>query len=100
MTIAVCSQCHHPFDQDEPWKRICLNCWIENKRREEDDPRKQQRRHEGGFRSHRQEHTPPLAMPAIDKDMLRRLIQLCHPDKHGNSQAATEATTWLLKQRH
>jgi hypothetical protein len=31
--------------------------------------------------------------------MLRRLIQLCHPDKHGGSAIATEATSWLLKQR-
>jgi hypothetical protein len=27
------------------------------------------------------------------------LIQLCHPDKHRNSEAATVATQWLLNQR-
>jgi chromosome segregation ATPase len=36
---------------------------------------------------------------AIPADMLGRLIRLAHPDKHGNSTAATEATQWLLKQR-
>lgn len=36
---------------------------------------------------------------AIPQDMLGRLIRLAHPDKHGNSTAATEATQWLLKQR-
>lgn len=31
--------------------------------------------------------------------MLKRLIYLCHPDKHNNSTAAKLATEWLLKQR-
>lgn len=35
----------------------------------------------------------------IPADMLKRLIHLCHPDKHSNSQAATTATEWLLQQR-
>lgn len=35
----------------------------------------------------------------IPPDMLRRLIQLVHPDKHGGSEAATKATQWLLEQR-
>lgn len=25
----------------------------------------------------------------------RRMVQLCHPDRHGNSEAANEATRWL-----
>lgn len=41
--------------------------------------------------------TTPAA--EIPKDQLRRLIQLCHPDKHNGSQAAQTATEWLLKQR-
>lgn len=39
------------------------------------------------------------AMGAIPQDMHRRLIQLCHPDKHGGSAAANEATRWLLEAR-
>jgi hypothetical protein len=39
------------------------------------------------------------AMGAIPKDMHRRMIQLCHPDKHGGSTAATEVTRWLLEVR-
>ena len=30
---------------------------------------------------------------------LRRLVQLAHPDKHGGSVAAAEATRWLLENR-
>lgn len=32
---------------------------------------------------------------SIPKDVWRRLLQLCHPDKHSNSEAATAATQWL-----
>ena len=30
---------------------------------------------------------------------LPRLLQLCHPDRHGGSKAANLATSWLLKAR-
>jgi hypothetical protein len=36
---------------------------------------------------------------AIAPDMLSRLIRLAHPDKHGNSPASNEVTSWLLAQR-
>ena len=35
----------------------------------------------------------------IPSEMLSRLIRLCHPDRHGNSEASNEATAWLLTQR-
>lgn len=37
--------------------------------------------------------------PDIPPDMRRRLIQLCHPDRHGNSEASQTATRWLLEGR-
>ena len=36
---------------------------------------------------------------ALNPTMVKRLIGLCHPDKHNNSRAATEVTQWLLAQR-
>ena len=33
------------------------------------------------------------------QEQLRRLMQLVHPDKHGNSESATLATQWLLNVR-
>lgn len=36
---------------------------------------------------------------AIEPAMIKRLIQLCHPDKHGGSTASQTATAWLLEQR-
>lgn len=44
----------------------------------------------------------PQRAPAkarIPKDCWRRLVQLAHPDKHAGSDAATEATRWLLENR-
>jgi hypothetical protein len=35
----------------------------------------------------------------IPDEILARLVRLCHPDRHGGSAAANEATAWLLKQR-
>lgn len=32
----------------------------------------------------------------LTEHQLRRLIQLCHPDKHGGSPASVAATQWLL----
>ena len=32
-------------------------------------------------------------------EIWRRLVQLTHPDKHGGSAAAVEATRWLLENR-
>ena len=36
---------------------------------------------------------------SIPTEMWRRLVQLCHPDRHNNSDAATLATQWLNKIR-
>jgi hypothetical protein len=40
---------------------------------------------------HRPEGIPP--------DILRSLIGLAHPDRHGNSETANRVTAWLLQQR-
>ena len=36
---------------------------------------------------------------AVPPEQWRRLVQLAHPDKHGDSAAAVEATRWLLENR-
>lgn len=41
----------------------------------------------------------PAPAPMIPPDLYRKLLMLCHPDKHGNSETATEVTRWLLKMR-
>ncbi len=36
---------------------------------------------------------------SIPTDRLKRLILLCHPDKHDNSKVAEETTKWLMTQK-
>lgn len=33
----------------------------------------------------------------IPSDLYRKLLMLCHPDKHGNSETSTEVTRWLIQ---
>jgi hypothetical protein len=41
----------------------------------------------------------PIVHSGIPENMFRKLLMLCHPDKHNNSPLATEVTQWLLEQR-
>jgi hypothetical protein len=36
----------------------------------------------------------------IEPEMIRRLLQLCHPDKHNGSESSIKATQWLLSKRN
>lgn len=81
MSYATCPACRRSFVQDEPWKLLCLRCYMTQKSRER-----------------RPEPAAPTG-PVIGPDMLRLLLQLCHPDRHGNSAASTRATQFLLALR-
>lgn len=80
--LVACPTCGEKFFQDEPWKRTCLPCWKSRK-----------------FAETAEAWRPPPPAPVIPGDMLARLIRLCHPDRHGGSEAANVATCWLLEQR-
>lgn len=77
---AHCIDCGAPFarDVDETWKVRCIACYVRLKR------------------------ARTTAADDCDEFVrnLRLLIQLCHPDKHGGSEAATRATRWLLSVRN
>ena len=83
--VMLCPCCQaRTFHQDAPWKLLCVACYLE--------------RNPGKRRT--PEPVPVAAAGAgIDPAMLRRLIQLCHPDKHHGSEAATVATRYLLALR-
>lgn len=98
MSISTCPECGDRFEKDAPWKKTCMPCWKESKRAEHDELLE--------LREEVAEHRRLLSQilaerkaAAISPDMLARLIRLCHPDKHGNSEAANTATQWLLAQR-
>ena len=71
----MCPTCKtRTFMQDQPWKLVCVSCYMERKGK-----------------------AAPIAKPEpIELEMLRRLVQLCHPDKHANSEASNTATRYLL----
>ena len=131
--IIPCPKCGTKFEQDRPWKKVCLDCYFAEKERRESrnfDQLKEQvsywkakaggegdpeevnrlRRKIDGLQSEitrlqlalmaaKNQAPPPRYNGSIPQEMLRRLIQLAHPDRHGGSEASTKATRWLLEQR-
>ena len=96
MPQVTCQQCSHSFwrNEDEAWKRICLSCWKKNKQKQA----QQQQAGPDPFAGIGLRPSPPKTL-VIEPEMMRRLLHLCHPDKHNNSEAAQKATQWLLKIR-
>jgi hypothetical protein len=114
----LCPSCKtERFWQDEPWKRTCIPCWREKKNRADDTDHQlaELRRQNDVLRVrvfrleteldcandeiNRLRKMGPAKTESLPADMLRRLLQLCHPDRHGGSEAAHKATTWLLERR-
>jgi hypothetical protein len=86
----TCQICSKPFYADQEWKKICLQCWIDKKYKERNNT--EYRRHE-----------PPKqnSLPvSFEDDLIKKLIYLCHPDKHNNSEVANEVTKHLLNLRN
>lgn len=85
---ATCAKCGEPFYRDAAWKRVCFRCYRGNNssgyQRRDPPPREPPPSEDGGV---------------IPPHVLRALIQLCHPDKHGGSDTANRVTQWLLQQR-
>ncbi len=121
MTIATCPQCGNYFDQFAEWQRVCKTCYGANKRRASASPttysvpgagaaerRAAAAEAAASYWQQRALNAERLAQArqsvqtrsAIPSDMLRRLLMLCHPDKHDGSAASTAATQWLLEQRN
>lgn len=106
MSIATCPTCGTQYQKDEPWKKSCLKCWQKKKRAEEssspgtNDELLKARLEVCRLTSELSALRLRLSRPEyIEPDMLTRLVRLCHPDRHGNSEASNKATAWLLEQR-
>lgn len=97
MSTATCPECGDRFEKDAPWKKTCMPCWKESKRAEHNELLELREE----VSEHRRLLSEILAerKAAISPDMLARLIRLCHPDKHGNSEASNQATAFLLAMR-
>lgn len=94
-----CERCSANFyvSEMETWKKICLNCWKKTKDVQD----------KGYERIKEQEslikvlysriaELELLGSKTIEPEMLKRLIMLCHPDRHDQSEASKKATQFLL----
>lgn len=98
----ICKQCGEVFDADEDWKRICLPCWRENKAKEQGSKSSYgSRKKSSGQKFDKEFYDRVFGKPQqpIPADMLKTLIMLCHPDRHGGKESATKATQFLLSLR-
>lgn len=111
---ATCEECGDTFTRapGESWKRLCLPCWKASPaaRKAAPDRLAQLTAELAEARTERDRlrlRVLALELDAqrnqaadIPPDMLRRLVRLCHPDRHDGSEAANQATAWLLAQRN
>lgn len=131
--IIPCPKCGTKFEQDQPWKKVCRDCYFVAKEERESrnfdqlkeqvsywkakaggegDPEEVTRlrskvdqlqseiiRLQLALMTAKNQPPPRYNGSTIPQEMLRRLIQLAHPDRHNGSEASTKATRWLLEQR-
>lgn len=90
MSMATCVICQCQFFQDQPWKDRCKPCFVKTlgtKKRE----------------TFQNESTVKTVYVEVERpiplEMINRMIRLCHPDRHNNSDSANLVTAWLLEQR-
>jgi len=105
----TCKNCHQQFQPKQEFHKLCYRCWQKSHQAlsEYDETIRESARlaEENSELRVRNEilrlenaHLK-RQRSSIDRSMINRLIRLCHPDKHGNSAAANEATRWLIAQR-
>jgi hypothetical protein len=97
----VCADCGDEFE-GEHFMRVCKPCYAKQRRAEADQLRAQIVRLEKEvdyWQRVAMRRARIASMPDDFAEMLPRLLQLAHPDKHANSETANRATQWLLQQR-
>jgi hypothetical protein len=92
------AQEQHKAEEEQEWHR----------KQAEENARWRQRYEYAGFGSWWGSGIPPSGKAStassttsvtveVDTSRLRKLLMLCHPDKHENSGMATEVTRWLIE---
>lgn len=113
-----CTCCGATFEADEPWKLLCYPCWRAKKDAEKgganvgalvlrniknelllNNAREEIERLKGIIYRESKRWARSAQPEPIPPDLLKAMLLICHPDRHGNSPAANKATAWLLKQR-
>ena len=92
----ICPQCKERFYRDEPWKRLCYDCWSFNNSWTAQDRITEL---EDRIRHLRMVLEEAETEKYQLKKHLPTLINYCHPDRHNNDPKANEVTAWLISQR-
>jgi len=102
MPVKCCTKCGLPHTSDAEWKNICFPCWKEEKGYTPTTGDKAYKELQSAYAALQKQTVissfrgdSTALTPALIKDM----IVLCHPDKHGGSERATRITQWLTRQR-
>ena len=102
-----CNRCGAPLAPDAPrYYRLCLGCFKEQQK-EEEDAIKRERDHwkQRYYDAARAQSSAPagirqaLVQAGFTEGAIKKMIILCHPDRHGNSQTANQITAMLLDLR-
>jgi len=88
-TTHRCRACYASLAGEPSWKTLCRPCFAESKKREQAELQDE-------VTVLRAEVAALRQRQGIEPQMVRTLLQLCHPDKHNDSPAATRATQYLL----
>lgn len=97
MNIKICSVCNEQFTSPYSWATMCKTCFIEDKKNE----REQLVENVAYWQNRALKAETELSQKSsVPPDMLRKIIHLCHPDKHSNSDASNVATKFLLSIRN
>ena len=114
---AICSDCGRPFPKDQDWARKCFLCWKESRGYDLTKGDKcflwgqvelariveevtLMQKHYRKVLTQMESRVANKEGPApMDDRLLRDVISLCHPDKHGDSEKATAITQELLAMR-
>lgn len=120
MEPTECGTCGRMFTPKYEWSKECIGCFLNspkgkawkaqkdaesnafdrNKQRQQSREQEQQKHEERSrYNENFRESFRPEAGGVLSKDMLRKLLQLCHPDKHGGSALANTVTQELLKMK-
>jgi len=102
--MAYCGECSGWFQAVETWQVVCKPCYKGRKQEEtrllvEQRDHYRQRAADRDYWRWRTASLSAAASPLLSPDMLKRLLQLCHPHRHGNSKASNEVPRFLLALR-
>lgn len=92
--MGACTSCG-TYAGEEAWRKLCKRCYAKKKKAEESGKIDYERLWKDAIGRLNQQQQATN----INEDLLKRLIMLCHPDKHGGSAVAEDVTKQLLSIR-